>query len=347
MRVEARAPVRVDLAGGTVDIWPLYLFHPGALTVNIAIRRHANCVVETRADRRLVFISQDRRIRESFESLGELARGKSALPLLRELLLFFEPRRGLTIKTTAQAPAGAGLGGSSALNIALCGALARVTGKHSTRTQILEIAKNVEAIVIRVPTGWQDYFPALYGGANAVHLERDGVKRERLPLSFSEVEKRFVLCYTGHPRNSAINNWEVMKAHIDGDEKVRRNFEQISTIASQMREALLANDWDDVGELLALEWENRKRNFKGISTPKIDQMIEHTHRVGARAAKVCGAGGGGCVVFLVDPRTKADVERVLARLGGQLIEFGVSRTGLEVRSDHGEGGWDGRKEERR
>ncbi len=331
MRVEARAPVRVDLAGGTVDIWPLYLFHPGALTVNIALRHYTSCIIETRADRRIVFVSQDQGIRENFESLAELARGRSELPLVRELVLSFEPRRGLTVKTHSPVPAGAGLGGSSALNIAVCGALARVTGKRSTRAQLLEIAKNVEAIVIRVPTGWQDYFPALYGGANAVHLDRDGVKRERLPLSFSELEKRFVLCYTGHPRDSAINNWEVMKAHIDGEERVLRNFNQIVTIASQMREALLANDWDDVAELLSLEWENRKRNFKGISTPKIDRMIEQTRRVGTRAAKVCGAGGGGCVVFMVEPGSKPAVDRRLTRLGGQVIHFAVSHAGLEVR----------------
>jgi D-glycero-alpha-D-manno-heptose-7-phosphate kinase len=323
----------VDLAGGTVDIWPLYLFHPGAQTVNVAVRLYASCVVETRADRRIVLVSQDRGVRESFESLTDLALGKSSLPLARELVLFYEPRRGLNIKTSSQAPAGAGLGGSSALNIALCGGLARVTGKHYTRTQILEIAKNVEAIVIRVPTGWQDYFPALYGGASAVHLERDGVKREKLPLSFSEVEKRFVLCYTGQPRNSAINNWEVMKSHIDGDERVLRNFDKIATIASQMREALLARDWNDVGELLALEWENRKRNFKGISTPKIDRMIEQTRKHGTVAAKVCGAGGGGCVAFMVKPGTKPNVEGILARMGGNILNFGVARTGLEVRAD--------------
>jgi len=323
----------VDLAGGTVDIWPLYLFHPGAQTVNIAIRSYASCVIETRADRRVVLISQDQEIRESFENLTQLTLGQSQLPLLRELVQFFEPRRGLTVKTSSQIPVGAGLGGSSALNIALCGALARVTGKRCTRTQILEIAKNVEAIAIRVPTGWQDYFPALYGGANAVHLERDGVKRERLPLSFSDVEKRFALCYTGQPRNSAINNWEVMKSHIDGDERVLRNFDQIVTIASQMREALLAKDWNDVAELLGLEWENRKRNFKGISTPRIDRMIEQTRKHGTVAAKVCGAGGGGCVVFMVKPGTKPAVEQALMRLGGQIINFGVSRIGLEVRAD--------------
>jgi D-glycero-alpha-D-manno-heptose-7-phosphate kinase len=335
MKVTSRAPARVDLAGGTVDIWPLYLFHPGAQTVNLAIRCYASCEIETRADRRLVFISEDQGIRESFGSLAALSLKASRLPLVRELVRFFEPERGMTIRTTSQVPAGAGLGGSSALNIALCGALARATRRRYSREKILEIAKNVEAIVIQVPTGWQDYFPALYGGASALHLEPDGVHRERLPLSFADADRRFVLCYTGQPRNSAINNWEVMKAHIDGDHQVRHNFAQIVSIAGRMREALLSADWDDVAKLLALEWENRKRNFKGISTPRIDRMIRETARDGTLAAKVCGAGGGGCAVFLVAPGTKPAVERTLTRLGGQIINFAVSRTGLEVREASG------------
>lgn len=345
MRIQARAPARVDLAGGTVDIWPLYLFHPGAQTVNIAIRRYAGCMVETRSDSHIVLVSEDQGQEESFDSYGDLERGQSRLPLLRELVLHFQPRRGLTIRTTSQVPVGAGLAGSSTLNIALCGALARVTGNRLKRAQMLEVAKNVEAIVIRVPTGWQDYFPALYGGANVVHLDRDGVKREKLPVVASELENRFVLCYTGAPRNSAINNWEVMKAHIDGGEQVRHNFDQITSIASQMREALLARDWNDVAKLLALEWENRKQNFQGISTPKIDEMIEESSKAGTLAAKVCGAGGGGCVVFMVRPGTRSAVEEVLQRLGGEIIHFAVARSGLEVKeiAPEAEFSLDGRK----
>ncbi len=338
MKITARAPARVDLAGGTVDIWPLYLFHPGAQTVNLAIRCYASCEVETRADRRFVFISDDQGIRESHASFDDLAHAASRLPLVRELVRFFQPERGMTIRTSSQVPAGAGLGGSSALNIALCGALARATGRRLAREKILEIAKNVEAIVIQVPTGWQDYFPALYGGANALQLECDGVHRERLPLSFPDLDKRFVLCYTGQPRNSAINNWEVMKAHIDGDARVRQNFSQIVSIAGRMREALLSADWGDVAKLLALEWENRKANFKGISTPRIDRMIRETAADGTLAAKVCGAGGGGCVVFLVAPGTKPAVEATLRRLGGQIIHFSVSPAGLEVEAASGGAG---------
>jgi len=99
-----------------------------------------------------------------------------------------------------------------------------------------------------------------------------------------------------------------------------------------MRTALLAGNWNDVAELLGQEWENRKRNFQGISTPKIDHMIQETRKHGTLAGKVCGAGGGGCVVFMVRPGTKPAVESALAQLGGQVIDFAISSTGLKVRS---------------
>ncbi len=185
----------------------------------------------------------------------------------------------------------------------------------------------------RVPTGWQDYFPALYGGANSVHLGCEGVKRERLALPAAEIERRFVLCYTGQPRNSGINNWEVMKAHIDGDRRVIKNFARITEIATQMREALLKRNWDSVADLLSEEWENRRRSFKGMSTPRIDKMIRETRRHGTLAAKVCGAGGGGCVVFMVRPGSKSNVEIELTRMGGKVIDLRVSTTGLEVATD--------------
>ena len=159
------------------------------------------------------------------------------------------------------------------------------------------------------------------------------MNRGKLPIFVSDLEKRFVLCYTGQPRDSAINDWEVMKSPTDGDEQGRSNFDQITTIASQMREALLTGDWKDVANLLALERENRKQNFKGVSTPTINSIIEQTLKHGTVAAKVCGAGGGGCVVFMVEPGTKPAVEDALTQLGGQIINFAVSRTGLEIWAD--------------
>src|ERR1700741_5335442 len=107
LRIEARAPTRIDLAGGTLDIWPLYLFHPGAVTVNCAITRYASCVIESAPSRsrRIVLVSRDTRRKESFPSLAALegARGYK-LPLLAQLVRFFQPSTGLTLTTDSEAP---------------------------------------------------------------------------------------------------------------------------------------------------------------------------------------------------------------------------------------------------
>ena len=143
------------------------------------------------------------------------------------------------METDSESPAGAGISGSSALMIATTAALARFTGRNLTLEQMRVIAQNVEAQIIEVPTGCQDYYPALYGGVSAIHLDADGIHREAVPVAPEEIESRFVLAYTGVPRKSGINNWEVFKAHIDGDRRVFRNFEKISQIARAMHQALL------------------------------------------------------------------------------------------------------------
>src|SRR5256712_3354872 len=115
--------------------------------------------------------------------------------------------------------------------IATTAALARFTDRNLTLEQMRVIAQNVEAQIIQVPTGCQDYYPALYGGVSAIHLEADGIHRHAIAVAPEEIDSRFVLAYTGAPRQSGINNWKVFKAHIDGDKKVFRNFEQIAAIA--------------------------------------------------------------------------------------------------------------------
>jgi D-glycero-alpha-D-manno-heptose-7-phosphate kinase len=334
LRIEARAPTRIDLAGGTLDIWPLYLFHPGALTVNCAITRHASCAVETapRGSRRITLISLDTRRRESFASLEALMRAaRYRLPLLAQLVRFFHPQGGFTLTTTSEAPAGAGIGGSSAMAVAICAALDRFTGAGLDRRDWIHISRDVEAIVIRVPTGTQDHYPPAFGGVCALHLDPGGERREELGCDVAELERRVVLCYTGKPRQSAINNWEVYTRHINGDRSVFRNLEQIAAVAVQVRTALLRNDWSEVGQLMREEWAFRRRNLATISTPVIDRIIAGGRKQGALGGKVCGAGGGGCVAMLIEPEARQRVEAVIAAAGGTVLPHGIDRQGVRVR----------------
>jgi D-glycero-alpha-D-manno-heptose-7-phosphate kinase len=332
MKIVAEAPCRIDLAGGTLDIWPLYLFHPGAVTVNFAIDRFTRCAIETLDLPEIRLHSTDLKKAESYRSLADLDEApRPRLPLATHLLRFFRPRTGLAIQTDSESPAGAGIAGSSALMIAATSALNRVTGSRLGLEKIREIAQNVEAQIIRVPTGVQDYYPALYGGVSAIELGAGGVRRVKIPVDLDDFNHRIVLCYTGAPRNSGINNWEVTKAYINGDRKVQRNFAQIAAIASGMRAAVEKADWGEVGRLLREDWSHRRSNVPGISTPLIDRLLGLAKRAGSLGGKVCGAGGGGCVFFLVERGAQERVARAVADAGAQILPVRVAARGVTIR----------------
>ena len=334
MRIEARAPTRIDLAGGTLDIWPLYLFHPGALTVNCAITRYASCVIETQSPRGqgIRLVSRDTMRQETFPSLAALERARRyRLPLLAHLVRFFRPRTGLTLTTDSQAPAGAGIGGSSAMAVAICAALDRLTGAPLRLEDWIHISRDAEAIVIRVPTGTQDQYPPAFGGVSAIHLEPGGERREEVGCDLDELERRLVLCYTGKPRQSGINNWEVFARHIRGDKRIWRNLGRITGVARRLFRALNQNDWEETGKLIREEWEFRRRNLPTISTRVIDRIISAARRQGALAGKVCGAGGGGCVALLIDPAARAHVEAAVSAAGGELLPHRIDREGVRIR----------------
>jgi D-glycero-alpha-D-manno-heptose-7-phosphate kinase len=328
--IESSAPTRIDLAGGTLDIWPLYLFHEGAQTINAAISLRARCALQPRGDRGLTIVSDDTGRRVDVAHWSEL-RDNTELKLLGRLLHYFQAE-ALELHTRSESPVGAGIAGSSALNIAVCGALIAWTGRPRSDEDILRIAMNIEAQAINVPTGAQDYRPALYGGISAVELGVDGVKRVQVPVAATELERRLVLAYTGATRNSGINNWEVTKRHIDGDAEVQRRFGRIRDIAGAMREALERGDWPEVGRQIAEEWENRKGLAPGVTTPGIDAMLAAAREAGAYGGKVCGAGGGGCLFCLGEPDHVPAIRHAIAAHGGRLLDFRIESEGLQVDS---------------
>jgi D-glycero-alpha-D-manno-heptose-7-phosphate kinase len=327
-RIVASAPTRIDLAGGTIDIWPLYLFHDGALTLNAAISLRAHAQIESRDDGRIELRSTDTNRMVTADRCAELD-GGGDLSLLALLARHYEIE-GVTVTTRGESPAGAGIAGSSALTIALCGALARWTNRSTDPDHILQVAMNVECQTIRVPTGVQDYRPALYGGIAAIELRVDGIKRVALDVDARELERRIVLAYTGAPRHSGTNNWEITKRHIDGDAHTFACFERIRDTAVTMRRALQRGDWDEVGRQIAAEWENRKRLAPGVTTTTIDDLIARAAAAGATGAKVCGAGGGGCLFSYGPPESRPAIAEALAAGGARVLDYRIETEGFNV-----------------
>ena len=329
VHITASAPTRLDLAGGTLDIWPLYLNHDNAQTINVAISLRASCSITERRDNYSVLKSEDTGRFIKVKEWADLQNTPDFL-LAARALQFFDVK-GVDLTTRSDSPLGAGIAGSSALIVALCAALNAWTEAKRTPEELLTIAMNLEAKVIKVPTGAQDYRPAFYGGISAIELRVDGVKRIALDVPTEELERRIVLAYTGRSRQSGINNWDIVKQHIEGEQHVFKKFQRIRDITVAMRSSLIAGHWSEVGRQISEEWECRKDLAPSITTPEIDRLISAARNSGAIGSKVCGAGGGGCVLSFVAPDRKHEVELALQASGMELLDYQVDTVGLKLK----------------
>ena len=338
-RLTASAPTRVDLAGGTLDIWPLNLLVKRALTVNVAIDLRASTLIEDLpsdvygAGARKEIKSEDQGVSEIWDS-GASPPENTRLPLIGECIRFFEAERGFRLTTTCAAPAGSGLGGSSALAISLIGGLRAFLGRPTMPPEdMVLVARDLEARVLGIPTGTQDHFAAAFGGAMAIRYGAGPPVREALSVDFEALSERLVRAYSGASRQSGRANWDMIRRAVEGDKTTRDALQTIATIAHDMRVALRAGDLDIAGALLGQEWEQRQKLSDMVTTPAITKAIEVARAAGAIAGKACGAGGGGCIVFLCRAGTRPAVEKALAALksdGVQPLAARPTRKGLEL-----------------
>jgi len=331
-KVIVRAPVRADLAGGTLDLWPLYLFHPGSRTINVAISYHAESEVAETGDEAIDVHLTDQQYEHRYSSIHELAADPKAALIHRALEHFH--LTGIRITTRTDAPRGSGLGGSSALTITLVRALSELAGAPVQGDDLIALVRDLETRLIKVPAGIQDYYPPVYGGLMAIHLNPGLVVRHQIALPIDRLADHMLLHYTGVAHFSGTNNWDIYKRQIDGKKKVHKGLEKIAESAIEMEKALESGDMEAAGVALDHEWQNRKALIDGISTPEIESAISAAIGAGAWAGKVCGAGGGGCIIFLMPPDRRDAVRAALADVPGQVIDAQPVAHGLTVeRSD--------------
>jgi D-glycero-alpha-D-manno-heptose-7-phosphate kinase len=328
--ISTSAPSRIDLAGGTLDIWPISVLVPDAVTVNLALELRATVTVTARDDRRVTIISRDRRRRSSRRLPLPEAPAPGPLSLLWRIVTSFDPPEGICVESEALAPAGAGLGGSSTLAIAAAAAMNRYTGAGLGRSALLRRVMNLEAAEIRVPTGNQDYLAALNGGLSAYHHEVDGTRREKLEIP-EGLEERLVLAYTGEPRQSGFSNWEMFRRYVEGDRRATERMQEIGRIARELLVALRDGDLDRTGRLIGEEGRLRYGLASSVATPALKRADGAARRAGALGVKVCGAGGGGCLVAFAGKGRREAVARAIASTGARLLDARISRQGARVR----------------
>jgi len=321
---------RVDLAGGTLDIWPIGLLHPGAATVNVAIEVPVGVRLQRSEDGFRVR-QLDRELRAS--SVDELL-SNPAWALVGWVARHLElPPSSIEIES--RSPHGAGLGASSALAVALlaAGEILRHGRLVESALRRAAIARDLEARLMGLPTGIQDHLPAQQGGALSIEHRPGGETCRSLDVDLEGLSRHWVVAYTGQSHFSAGNNWSVLRRRFEGDPEIIRRFDRIRDVALELPQALEAGDWETAGRLVADEWQSRRGLAPEVSTPRLEELLTGALEAGAWGGKACGAGGGGCVVALAPAQRVSAVADLWTRSGARVLDAPATRCGIEVFQD--------------
>lgn len=326
--IRVRVPTRIDLAGGTLDLWPLSTLFAPAVCVNLGINLYAE--VEARQKRGGEGVTvRSVHLGKTFQlQAGRPEKGKTLFDRVHEQFTReSSPANGWELTVNTGSPAGAGLGGSSSLVVALIKTMSRIYGKKMTNQQIIELAKNIEARHLGIPTGIQDYVAALQGGVSVIDIGEGGMSPRRMKVDTKSLEKRLVLAYSGKSRISGKANWNMFKRAIDGDLSTVKVFKGIARNSLEVVDALENSRWNRIGSLM--EKENRLREKLGpaVIPPKLKKLFGEIRKKGGYP-KICGAGGGGCFVVYCEESARDKMRSLLKEKGCLPLDFKSGRPSI-------------------
>lgn len=327
--VVVRSCCRVDLAGGTLDIWPLGLLHHGARTVNVAIDLPVEVSLAGNPAGRWAVSQGETRVAEADDPRGLVADPEGALVGQVAWALDLPP---VHVRLASGSPRGGGLGASSALMVALIRAAEELTGSPArTPAEVVRLARDLEARMMGLPTGLQDHYPPLLGGVLDISYRPGGETVERIDVDLQSLGDAMIVAYSGRSHFSAGSNWEVIRRRLDGQDRALIGlFDRLVEAAGAMAAALAAGDLPAAGRALGDEWSARRQLAPGVSTPTVERMLDAAVAAGAWGGKVCGAGGGGSVVVLAPPERRSAVTEALGTAGGEVLTTRPTATGFQV-----------------
>ncbi len=315
-----KSPTRVDFAGGTLDCWPLYLMVGGAKTINLCVDILTMARLQKRNDQKISLHIRDLNYKKEFQNLDELLSSEDAeLDLINAHVRFWKPTFGFDLFTASDSPVGGGLGGSSSLSMGLIDVFLAALGKELSDKEKVVLSGNIEAQVLKKPTGTQDYFPAFSYGLNTIHYGPMGFEVEPMNVDLDYIQSRLSLAYTGKPHHSGINNWSVIRDVFDGVRATLDALFEIKEISEDLYKALKSDQLDSIPQIFSRELEARERLSKSFTSPEITRLKNVSLGKGAEAVKICGAGGGGCVALWSPPELKSSIEDACQKEGFQIL----------------------------
>jgi D-glycero-alpha-D-manno-heptose-7-phosphate kinase len=314
--VQACAPLRISFAGGGTDV-PPYPSTNGGAVLSATIARCARARVRARGDHEYHVESLDLMARAAFARHELVFNGH--LDLVKAVLRDLAPQRGLDLTLATDAPPGSGLGSSSALVVAMLAAVGAAGGVRWSPAELARRAYHVERVDLKIEGGMQDQYSAAYGGLNFMEFHGDDQVTVR-PLevgaaTVEELERSLLLAWTGRGRTDDGILRRQVDGVLGGEARSLESLEAIKALAVEMRDALLRGDLAGFADGLHQGWLQKRRLASGIATPWLDELYAVGRRAGAAGGKVPGAGGGGFLLFAMEPGRRARVAEALEAAG--------------------------------
>jgi len=316
-----QSPTRIDLAGGTLDCAPIDALLSPVTTINIAISIYTEASLTPREDQGIKISSPDLGKTFEFKDLKELLEFEDpSFGFFKEHISFWAPTKGFDLTTKSQSPIGGGLGGSSSLSVSVFKAFDLWQQTDVDPLEAIRLCSGIEAKILSMPTGTQDYFPAYFGGLNIIDYLAGVPALEVIDAETIPFAKNIAVFYTGRSHHSGINNWQVLKSFVDQDPKTVEALEAIKDIAHQFRYALKTEKFDRIPNLIREEYQARILLAETFSSPEIEKISKVATDNGGLATKICGAGGGGCVFIWVEEDTRQPVIDACAKAGFEHLD---------------------------
>lgn len=336
--VVATCPTRIDLAGGTLDLWPIYLCLQKKATVNIGVTLNATASLSFSNNDQFVLISEDqgKRVQGNYR---DIIAEPSVLPLHAVFLREFWDSKfpPIRLHTKALSPAGAGLGGSSCLAVCILAAILQMrsaigVGIDYTERDLVNWVQNCEAQLIKTPPGSQDYWGGVRGGINLIHYSSSQVKVTTLKQQYlPDLSKWLLVCYSGISRFSGINNWQVFKKFFDQNLHTIKALEEIGFCAERCADSIQTGDTEKALQASFDEWQIRRSMWPDVETEETMAIDMACRRSGAWFTRVCGAGGGGAMLIVAPFDKHEQIKTAAEQAGGKILPALLSENGLEIR----------------
>ncbi|MEJ2252018.1 MAG: hypothetical protein P8Y70_15205 [Candidatus Lokiarchaeota archaeon] len=335
--IVSKTPVRIAFGGGGTDVEP-YSSDYGGFVINATVSLFNRCFFNSRNDKSIVIKSNYSKDPIKFSIRGiQDDKDYRIMSLYEAIFYLLKPSSGFDIYIHSQIPQRAGLGSSASLSVSIIAGIlesTKISLENLDQQYIAEIAYQVEQEILKNEGGRQDQYASVFGGFNGIKFNGGSnvqVKRLNLSKSFKEkLERSLILFYTGIPHISGNLVERQVNFYEKEKNKAKLYLDELKRVAYELRDALKSEDFNLFGSLLTKDLKIKKQFNPLLSTDYLDTLYEKIIQNGAIGGRIIGAGGGGCMIWLVHPKKKDIINSILEKEKGKRLEYNFTDEGLKI-----------------